>query len=96
MRAGLTTGSGHQPASPTAAFTLIELLVVIAITAILASLLLPVTIKAKEKSKAIGCVSNLKQLEVCFHLYALENQDLLPPNNSIMYMTGGAMASGIS
>ncbi|MGA2749502.1 MAG: prepilin-type N-terminal cleavage/methylation domain-containing protein [Verrucomicrobiota bacterium] len=62
------------------AFTLIELLVVIAIIAILAALLLPVLTRAKQQGQQIQCLSHKKQIQLAWHLYASDFQDVMVPN----------------
>lgn len=63
-------------------FTLIELLVVIAIIAILAALLLPSLSKAKEAARAASCLSNTKQLQTAWLMYADENGDKVTLNDT--------------
>ncbi|HWD41682.1 MAG TPA: prepilin-type N-terminal cleavage/methylation domain-containing protein [Fimbriimonas sp.] len=59
------------------AFTLIELLVVIAIIAILAAILFPVFAQAKVAAKKTLCISNAKQMNLAFLMYANDNDDTM-------------------
>lgn len=73
------------------AFTLIELLVVILIIAILAALLLPALAKAKQAAQKTQCLSNMKQLQICWQLYADDYAGNLvrnEPNDDTSWISG--------
>ena len=74
----LNEPGGATRKSCSAAFTLIELLVVIAIIAILAGLLSPAISRAKEKGKAIKCLSNARQLGLAAVMYVDDYKGLFP------------------
>ena len=60
-------------------FTLIELLVVIAIIAILAAILFPVFVKAKDTAQSANCLNNMKQMGMGIMTYMQNSSDRFPP-----------------
>jgi prepilin-type N-terminal cleavage/methylation domain-containing protein len=71
---------GRRPSGQ--GFTLIELLVVIAIIAILAAMLLPALARAKERAARTVCKSNMRQVSLGALMYAMENREALPSNQT--------------
>lgn len=96
--------ANREPAAPAApgrrasrgaAFTLTELLVVIAIIALLASLLLPALARGKRHALNTACLNNLKQLTLCWTMYAHDHDDTMPPNNSVYDIDTGQPIPGL-
>jgi prepilin-type N-terminal cleavage/methylation domain-containing protein/prepilin-type processing-associated H-X9-DG protein len=77
-----------------AGFTLIELLVVIAIIAILAAILFPVFAQARERARAVSCLSNLKQLGTGLMMYTQDYDETYPSAFiSVPPINGGTQAT---
>ncbi len=66
-------------------FTLIELLVVIAIIAILAAILFPVFLRAKENGRIATCSSNLHQIYTGLSLYLDDYRGFMPNASPINF-----------
>jgi prepilin-type processing-associated H-X9-DG protein len=61
---------------------LIELLVVIAIIAILIGIIVPSLGSARQTSKSLLCLSNLRQLSMGWSMYADDNKDVMVPGRA--------------
>lgn len=66
-------------------FTLVELLVVIAVIALLLSILLPSLRRAKNISRRVVCISNIRQMCVAVRTYLINNNDFFPPASLDVY-----------
>jgi prepilin-type N-terminal cleavage/methylation domain-containing protein len=62
----------------TRGFTLVELLVVIAIIAILAAVLIPALMAARERANQTKCMANLRSLAIALNEYADSNRGRYP------------------
>jgi prepilin-type processing-associated H-X9-DG protein/prepilin-type N-terminal cleavage/methylation domain-containing protein len=65
-------------------FTLIELLIVISIIAILASMLLPALRNARERTKSIACLSNLRNIGQLLPLYSSDYNGFMIRNSAAL------------
>jgi prepilin-type N-terminal cleavage/methylation domain-containing protein/prepilin-type processing-associated H-X9-DG protein len=72
------------------AFTLIELLVAIAILALLATLLSPAAQRGILAGRRAACASNMRQIGLALHAYAIDYEGRLPPTT---HSTGGQITS---
>ena len=59
-------------------FTLLELMAVMVIIAFVMAMLLPALSKSKARAEGIYCLSNIKQLQMAWEMYAGDHQEWLP------------------
>src|SRR5689334_10921637 len=74
-------------------FTLVELLVVIAVVALLVAMLLPALNKAREQSRLVACMSNLRQMGLAMTMYANENKGEVRLRQYFHYGTSTSFAT---
>lgn len=73
-RAGGANGGSFRRLADAGAFTLIELLVVVGIIAVLIAILLPALSAARNEGTKTRCMSNLRGLSQCLHMYSEDDE----------------------
>ncbi len=58
--------------------TLVEVIVAVSVLLVLATILLVVSARSRERGKVATCLSNLHQIDVAYRLYAEDNNDSSP------------------
>lgn len=77
------------------AFTLIELLVVISIISMLMAILLPCLGYARERTKRVACMANLRSIGQGIYVYANDNNDsLIPGDHCVTWTVWGNPTEG--
>lgn len=92
----MTLGNARR----TSGFSLVEVLVVIAVIGILAGILFPILLSARESVRCARCQANLKQLYAAFEMYTTSWDGLLPcpggENGDLSYWAQEKEGGGIS
>ncbi len=70
------------------AFTLIELLATLAVIGLLAATLLPAVARARERARALPCLSQLRQIALAVHSYSDEASDCFPRSSHSAFVAG--------
>lgn len=77
-------------------FTLIELMIVIAIIAILAAVLVPNFMRAREASRLTACKSNLKNISTAVETYSNDYDGLYPGSGTNLVPIDANQGNGIN
>ncbi|MFW6039209.1 MAG: type II secretion system protein [bacterium] len=78
-------------------FTLVELLVVISIIALLIAILLPALKQARDLARRIQCLSQVRQINLAAHNYAVDHDGVLPARHRALPMRWHSVLSpGVS
>ena len=76
-------------------FTLLELMVVIAIISILAVVMIPNFVNARNTAKLTSCKSILRNISTVVEMYSQDNEGKYPANDFVITLTGNPLSGYI-